>query len=133
MGDLVKQTKENPVVAGAIIAAVILLVFLLIYMASGEYFVNRTVDMTAWRNPDPTWFKYWGRKRDPSGMDGYDYFFENDMQHKYGLGPELFNEAAFTSRVVSEDTLLKEPQAQSAAMSDVPGESTEYFVGGMSY
>jgi hypothetical protein len=133
MGDLLEWAKENPVATGAIIAAVVLFLFLLVCMLSGETFVNRTVDMTAWRNPDPTWFKYWGRKRDPAGMDGYDYYFENKMHHKYGLGPELFNEAAFTSRVVSEDTLLKEPEAPSAAMADEPGESTERFVGGMSY
>ena len=131
MGDLVEKAKENPIVSGLIIVLVLLLLFWL--LGGSEYFVNRTVDMVAFRNPDPTWFKYDGRNRDASGMDGYDYFLENDMEYQYGIGPELFNEAAFTSRVVAEDTLLKEPSAPPASMSKTPGESTENFVGGLSY
>jgi hypothetical protein len=131
MSGLLDKAKENPVVTGLVIVVILVLLFLL--FGNSEYYVNRTVDMMAWRNPDPTWFKYWGRKRDPSGMDGYDYYLENKQTYKYGVGPELFNEAAFTSRVVAEDTLLKEPEAPSPAMADAPGESTERFVGGMSY
>lgn len=128
---LVDKAKENPVITALVIVAVLVLLFWL--LGGSEYFVNRTVDMTAWRHPDPTWFKYWGRKRDPSGMDGYDYYLENEMGHKYGIGPELYNEAAFTSRVIAEDTMLKEPEPVSPALSKEPGESKEDFVGGMCY
>ncbi len=131
MGSVVEKAKENPVVTALVI--VVFLVLLVWLFGGFEYYVNRTVDATAWRHPDPTWFKYWGRKRDPSGMDGYDYFLENDMGYEYGIGPELYNEAAFTSRVIAEDTLLKEPESVSPAMSNEPGESTENFVGGSCY
>lgn len=116
-----------------IICAVILVLFILliVWPALAERFTNRTVNMIAFRNPDPTLYKYTNRIRDPNGMDMDDYYLEGDMTYKYGLGPELLGEAAFQSRVITEDTVLKGDVSTNVDATPVSG--SEDFVGGMSY
>jgi hypothetical protein len=87
--------------------------------------------MIAFRNPDPTLYKYTDRDRDPSGMDLNDYYLENDMTMKLMLGPELHGDAAFQQRVMSEGTMLKDGVSDQSPSEAVPG--AEDFVGGMSY
>lgn len=144
MSDGEQPVYKNPMVIGGVAAAVVLLVVLIWWMgylggaSASENYVNRTVNMIGFRHPDPTEYKYTNRLKEPNGMDDNDYYLENDMTHRYGLGPELLNEAAFASRVIAEDTALKEQEAtQSAAQANTTlaegGDTTEHFVGGMSY
>lgn len=130
---VVAQTKKVVVDHWKIIiaAVVVLLVLLFVLPAMAERFTNRTVDMIAFRNPDPTLYKYTNRIRDPSGMDLDDYYLEGDMQFKYGLGPELLGEAAFQSRVITEGTMLKSDVSTNVDATPVSG--SEDFVGGMAY
>lgn len=109
--------------------AVVGLLLVLYLVFSGEHFTNRTVNMTAYRYPDPTYYKYNDRIRDPSGMDLNDYYLENDMTYKYGVGPELFGLAAFETRVVTADTMLKD-SPEITVDNSVNG---EHFVGGLAY
>jgi len=121
-----KTVSEHPYVFALALVGLLLALYVLFY---GEYFTNRTVNMTAYRHPDPTYYKYNDRIRDPSGMDLNDYYLENDMTYKYGIGPELFGEAAFESRVVTGDTMLKDSPDVTVDTS-VNG---EHFVGGLAY
>lgn len=128
MDDLKKFCAENQLLC----AGLLVLVLVLLYnMYAAEQFTNRTVNMIAFRNPDPTLYKYTDRERDPSGMDLNDYYLENDMTMKLMLGPELHGDAAFQQRVMSEGTMLKDGVADQAPAEAVPG--AEDFVGGMSY
>lgn len=86
-----------------ILAIVLVLIVLLVLKGLSERFTDRTVDMIAFRNPDPTLYKYTSRIRDPNGMDLDDYYLEGDMTFKYGLGPELLGNAAFQQRVMTEN------------------------------
>jgi hypothetical protein len=130
---LVETTKKAVVNHWKVILAVlvVLLVLLFVLPALSERFTNRTVDMIAFRNPDPTLYKYTNRVRDPSGMDLDDYYLENDMTFKYGMGPELLGDAAFQSRVVTEGTMLKPDVTTNVDTTPVSG--SEDFVGGLSY
>lgn len=121
---VVAKTQKMVTDHWKILLAVVVALLVLMLLFRSERFTNRTVDMIAFRNPDPTLYKYTYRIRDPSGMDLDDYYLENDMTFKYGLGPELLGNAAFESRVITEGTVLKD------GVSDT---SEESFVGGMSY
>lgn len=126
---LLDKAKENPIATAVLVVVVLVLVFWIMGMFSSEGYVNRTVNMIGFRHPDPIEYKYTNRERAPNGMDDNDYYLENKMTHYVGLGPELLNEAAFTARVIAEDTMPKE--SAPAAM-DV-AEDTENFVGGLAY
>lgn len=130
---LVEKTKKVVVDYWKVILAVVLVLFVLLFVlpALAERFTNRTVDMIAFRNPDPTLYKYTNRVRDPSGMDLDDYYLEGDMTYKYGLGPELLGDAAFQARVVTEGTMLKGDVSTNVDATPVSG--SEDFVGGLSY
>jgi len=124
-----KMYEDHPYICwGAII--VVLLLFMSTFMAA-ERFTNRTVNMIAYRNPDPTLYKYTNRQRDPSGMDLNDYYLENEATFEYGLGSELVGDAAFSSRVITEDTILKQnvPSEKSVPVDEM----SEHFSGGSSY
>ena len=108
-------------------AALIVLLLVLLCRPS-ENFVNRTINFIAWRNPDPTLYKYTSRNRDPRGMDMDDRFLENEMVYKNGLGPELSGEAAFTTRVIAEGTVLKDSVSTFA-----DSLRSHEFVGGAAY
>ncbi len=106
---------KNPMIMGPLVL-VLLLVLVLIWWfgfreSSSENYVNRTVNMIGFRHPDPTEYKYTNREKAANGMDDNDYYLEGKMTHKYGLGPELLNDAAFQSRVIAEDTSLKEQES----------------------
>ena len=128
---LVEKTKKAVTNHWKILLAVVVALFVLMFVlpVMAERFTNRTVDMIAFRNPDPTLYKYTNRVRDPSGMDLDDYYLEGDMTYKYGIRPELLGEAAFQSRVITEGTMLK-GDVSTDVDSTVSGED---FVGGMSY
>ena len=127
-----EDIKEKLTAYAPAIVVLIVVVVLLIWYANSERFVNRTVNMIGWRHPDPAYYKYNNRNKQPNGMDLNDYYVENKMTHAYGVGPELINEAAFDSRIASEDTLLKEePVGAPDSMDLAP--HTEKFVGGFSY
>jgi len=81
-----------------VIAVVVALILVMVYRGHEAYTV-RTVDMTAYFHPDPIAFKYTGRIRNPMGMDGYDYFYENDMYHRELTGPEMHGVPAFQPQV----------------------------------
>ena len=130
---VIAKAKKTIVDHWKIIAAIVLVLVILLFVlpALSERFTNRTVDMIAFRNPDPTLYKYTNRVRDPNGMDLDDYYLEGDMTYKYGLGPELIGEAAFQSRVMTEDTVLKADVSTNVDATPVSG--SEDFIGGMSY
>lgn len=128
MDDLKNFCADNQLLCAGLLVLVLVLLYNL-YQA--EQFTNRTVNMIAFRNPDPTLYKYTDRDRDPSGMDLNDYYLENDMTMKLMLGPELHGDAAFQQRVMSEGTMLKDGVSDQSPSEAVPG--AEDFVGGMSY
>ncbi len=118
-----KFCEEHPFACAALLVLLLVLLF-----RPSENFVNRTINFIAWRNPDPTLYKYTNRNRDRHGMDMNDRFLENQMTFKEGLGPELTGEAAFSSRVIAEGTVLKDTTTTF-------GEALQHqdFVGGMAY
>jgi hypothetical protein len=127
MEDVKKLFADHPFICWGL---TILLVLLVLSFITSERFVNRTVDTIAYQNPDPTLYKYTNRHRAPNGMSKEDYFLENDMTFKYGVGDELAGNAAFESRVITEGTILKDDDSQDLSR-DL--NSDEHFVGGASY
>jgi len=129
-----KMYEDHPLLCWGVIIFLFLLFsgfFAAESFSNGAQFRNHTVNMIAYRNPDPTLYKYTNRQRDPSGMDLSDYYLENDATFGYGLGSELVGDAAFTSRVITEDTLLKQNVSPEQY---VPVEdASEHFSGGMNY
>lgn len=56
-----------------------------------------SVDMVDFRHDDPKFSKYTRRMRDTVGMDGSDYYYENDALFRQGVLPEKEGEVAFES------------------------------------
>jgi hypothetical protein len=53
----------------------------------GEVFY---LDQMTMKHPDPALFHYTGRERDVAGMDGHDYYLENDMNARNLVAPYYF-------------------------------------------
>jgi hypothetical protein len=125
-----KMYEDHPYLCWA---AIIVVLLLFVSLFAAESFTNRTVNMIAYRNPDPTLYKYTNRQRDPSGMDLNDYYLENDATFEYGLGAELAGDAAFVSRVITEDTILKQNVPAEKSAEHFDSNLPEDFAGGMAY
>lgn len=91
--------KENPIIVVALVVLVILIVVYFYWSRNKEKFTQFTMDMASERHPDPTLFKYTGRLRDPNGMDGYDYYYNNKAMWRQGTADRLTGIAAFEPRV----------------------------------
>ena len=83
----------------AIVAIVVLVLFYIYWSNNKEKFTQFTMDMASERHPDPVLFKYTGRLRDPHGMDGYDYYYNNKGLWRQGVAPRLTGVPAFEPRV----------------------------------
>ena len=93
-----KMTKNQKIWAGVIIFGLILVIFAYYAYMNKEKFTQFTVDMASARHPDPTWMKYAGRIRAPSGLDRYDNFYENKMLWQQGVADRLEGLPAFDPR-----------------------------------
>lgn len=91
--------KEKPMVLAALVVLVILVVIYFVWYHNKERFTQFTMDMASERHPDPVLFKYTGRLRDPNGMDGYDYYYNNKALWRQGIAKHLTGLKAFEPRV----------------------------------
>lgn len=65
---------------------------------------EQSVDMIDWRHDDPKYSKYSRRIPDGMGMNGSDYYYENDALYRQGVIGEQLGRGLFESQFDMPDT-----------------------------
>lgn len=94
---------QHYVIVGSIILLIILMLYFVMWYNKEDF--TAYLDQMAMQHPDPTYFYYFGNRRDLDGMSGRDYYL-NNLIHRddSGLGEpqNMFSSNIYRAPAVSK-------------------------------